>query len=149
PAAALEFFPGEGLSIAEVLLEIELDRVLLDVVLLQWRPQAADRAAHVDAGVLLDRIEPGAAAPEELEQDLAAVPPEAQRLAAEDLPATDVEALLAHGVRPGEQGRDLLPELRRHRLVGLQDQHPVVAQGEVVEPPLEDPGDDPAVVVGQ
>src|SRR6185503_9711525 len=102
PAAALEFFPGERLSIPQMFLQIELDRVLLDVPFLQRRPQAAHRAAHVDASVLLDRIEPGAAAPEELQQHLAAVPPEAQRLAARDLPAADVEAVLAHGVRSGE-----------------------------------------------
>ena len=47
------------------------------------------------------------------------------------------------------EGRDLLPQLGSHRLIRLQDQHPIVAQGEVVEPPLEDPGDDPAVVVRQ
>src|SRR5215217_2411084 len=103
-AAAVELFLGECLGIAEVLLEVEEDRVLLQVPLLQRGAQAADGAADVDAGVLLDGIELGAAAAEELEQHLAAVAAEAQGLAAEDLPAADVEAVLPH-VRAGEERR--------------------------------------------
>src|SRR6185436_10975583 len=88
------------------------------------------------------------AAPEQLHQDLAAVAAEAQWPAAEDLAPPDVEAVLAD-LRAGEEIRDLLPELRGEGLIGFQDKDPLVADRQVLQPPLEDPGDDPAVLVGQ
>ena len=76
-----------------MLLEVEEDRVLLPVPFLERRAQAADRAADVDAGVLLLRIELAAVAAEELQEVLAAVAAEADGVAAEDLAAADVEAV--------------------------------------------------------
>src|SRR6202023_3446063 len=55
PAAALELLAGERLGVAQVLLQIEQDRVFLLVPLLERRPQAADPARGVDPGVLLQR----------------------------------------------------------------------------------------------
>ena len=66
----------------------------------------------------------------------------------EDLAARD-EVAVAGDRAAGEEPAQLGGERRRHRLIGLEDQHPLVADRQVVEPPLEDPGDDPAVVVGE
>src|SRR6185436_15183349 len=98
--------------------------------------------------VLLDRVELAPAAAEELQHALAAVAAEADRLAAKDLAASQVEAVLADiGAR--EQRLDLGAQLGGHQLVGLEQQHPLVAQRQLIEPPLEDPRDDAAVLVGE
>src|SRR5436305_15004106 len=90
--APLVLLAREGVGVAQVLFEVEEDRVLLLVPFLERRPQPRRPAAHVDAGVLLPRVELAAAAPEELQQVLVAVAAEADGVAAEDLPAADVEA---------------------------------------------------------
>src|SRR6185295_3712903 len=104
--APLQLLAREGLGISKVLLEVELDRILLEVPLLQGRPQPSHGAADVDPRILLDGVQLRAAAAEQLEQDLAAVTPEADGLAAEDLAAADVVAVLLH-VGPRQKRRDL------------------------------------------
>src|SRR6185369_8560077 len=146
PPPAFQLFPGEGVSIAQMFLKIEENRIFLAIVLFERRAQLADRAADVDPGVLLHGIELALPLAEQLEDEFPAVAAEAQRLAAEDLPAVDVEAVLAQ-IGAGEERADLGAERRGDRLVGLQDQDPLVAQRQMVEPPLEDPGDDPPVLV--
>ncbi len=111
PAPALELLAGEGLGVAQVLAEVEEDRVLLAVPLLERGAELRHRPGDVDPRVLLERVELALRAPEELQEVLAAVPSPADPLAAEDLLAPDVEAVRADRLgavleQAGELGRE-------------------------------------------
>src|SRR6185295_2318287 len=144
----LEFFAREGFGVAQMLVEIEEDRILLPVPFLERLTEFGHRAAYVHPRVLLERIELRAAPPEQFEQEFRAVSAMLDRTAPEDLPAADVEARF-RDLGTSEDVGDLLPQRLGQRLIGLEDQHPLVRDRQVVEPPLEDPRDDPPVLVRQ
>src|SRR5437667_11593212 len=104
-------------------------------------PQLPHPSPDVHARVLLAFVQPSPAPPEELQQVLRAVPAEADPASTKDLLASNEESVLLDPPA-AEQPHEFLPQVRRHDLIRLADQHASVPDRQVAQSPREDPRTD-------